>query len=184
MRFPVTVPVLGLSSFAWVGAACDADGCLRPLQGNAAAASSYCSTYTKTIATATTGFPSYIPTTCGPSRVSSVCTCLASSTTGPTTTAHPACSAGRVDVNPSFYGLPPLYAADVAPWTITHNGGSAGCRLNSYSYAEADHDSTTVRSALCKYDFIPCFLTTPMYNLYVSAQVGMKLGPIMDFHVK
>lgn len=108
MRFPSTVPVLGLSSFAWVGAACNADDCSRPLQGNAAAASSYCSTYTKAIATATTGFPSYIPTTYGPSRVSSVCTCLASSTSGPTTTAQPACSTGQVVLKPSFYGLPPF----------------------------------------------------------------------------
>ncbi len=106
--FPSTVPVLGLSYFAWVGAACNADDCSRPLQGNAAAASCYCSTYTKATATATTGFPSYIPTTYGPSRVSSVCTCLASSTSGPTTTAQPACSTGQVVLKPSFYGLPPF----------------------------------------------------------------------------
>jgi len=139
MRFLVTVLVVGLCSHALLGAACNADKCLRPLQGNAAAASSYCSTYTKAIATATTGFPSYIPATCGPSRVSSVCACLAFSTTGPTTMAHPACSTGQVVVNPNFYGLSPLYTADVAPWTITYNCGSAGCMLDPYSYYEVDH---------------------------------------------
>lgn len=32
-----------------------------------------------------------------------------------------------------------LYAADIIPWTINHNGGSAGCVLDPYSYYEVDH---------------------------------------------
>lgn len=43
-----------------------------------------------------------------------VCTRRASSITGPAATAHPVCSTGQVVMNPSFYILPPLYAADVA----------------------------------------------------------------------
>lgn len=53
--------------------ACVADNCYNNL--NHHSASAFCSTYTTTINTATTGLPTYIPTSCY-SRISSVCTCL------------------------------------------------------------------------------------------------------------
>ncbi|KAL8668245.1 MAG: hypothetical protein Q9202_000223 [Teloschistes flavicans] len=55
---------------------CNQDNCYRALSGSISAASSFCATYTTAIVTASTGTPTYIPSTCGPSRISSACTCV------------------------------------------------------------------------------------------------------------
>ena len=52
------------------------DNCNRALHASISAASSFCATYTTSSVTATTGIPTYIPSTCGPSRISSACTCV------------------------------------------------------------------------------------------------------------
>lgn len=54
--------------------------------------------------------------------------------------ARAGCSTGQVVMNPSFYGLPPDYAPNISPWSITHEFGSPGCTYDPNSYAEADHD--------------------------------------------
>ncbi|CAF9926114.1 MAG: hypothetical protein HETSPECPRED_006259 [Heterodermia speciosa] len=55
---------------------CNNDNCNRALRASISAASSFCATYTTSTVTATTGIPTYIPSTCGPSRISSACTCV------------------------------------------------------------------------------------------------------------
>ena len=55
---------------------CNNDNCNRALRASISAASSFCATYTTSAVTATTGIPTYIPSTCGPSRISSACTCV------------------------------------------------------------------------------------------------------------
>lgn len=79
--------------------------------------------------------PSYIPTTCSPSRVSSACACIASETSAPA-----ACSTGQVVVNPSFYGPPPIPQPQLSPWVIGHDSGSPGCVFNPSSYDDAARD--------------------------------------------
>lgn len=55
-------------------AACVSDNCYNNL--NHHSASTFCSTYTTTVNTASTGLPTYIPTECNYSRLSSACSCL------------------------------------------------------------------------------------------------------------
>ena len=77
--------------------ACTQDNCLRALSNHATSASPYCSSYLTATQTATTGFPTYIPSTCGPSRVSSACTCLAlPPSTSSTSTAAQCTHTGQV----------------------------------------------------------------------------------------
>ncbi|KAL8823201.1 MAG: hypothetical protein Q9191_006080, partial [Dirinaria sp. TL-2023a] len=58
------------------------------------------------------------------------------------TSAASACSTGQIVVNPSFYGLPPVYAPDIAPWTIHHDIGNAdpACFYDDDSYNDAARD--------------------------------------------
>ena len=117
-------------------AVCNADNCLNALKNHAASASAYCTSYTTSTQTATTGFPTYIPQTCGPSRVSSACSCLATTTTAvlttttTTTTSTTACSTptgyygNNYVANPDFYGN---QDQTLAPWVITNEAGSPGC---------------------------------------------------------
>ncbi|MCJ1242118.1 hypothetical protein MMC14_010125, partial [Varicellaria rhodocarpa] len=116
-------------------ALCNADNCLNALKNHAASASAYCTSYTTSVQTATTGFPTYIPQTCGPSRVSSACSCLATTTTttttSTTTTTPTACSTptgyygDNYVSNPDFYGI--MQDQTLAPWVITNEEGSPGC---------------------------------------------------------
>ncbi|KAL8693982.1 MAG: hypothetical protein Q9218_001280 [Villophora microphyllina] len=55
---------------------CNSDNCNRALRVSISAANSFCATYTTATVTASTGIPTYIPSTCGPSRISSACTCV------------------------------------------------------------------------------------------------------------
>lgn len=115
---------------------CTSDNCLRALKAQPSSASAFCSTYTTSVATATTGIPSYIPIACAPSRVSSACSCFVTPTATPT-----ACPTGQVITWPNFYGC--NYTSDyydcgpqLAPWTITHRPGSTGCYLgNGYVWS-------------------------------------------------
>ena len=93
----------------------------------------------------TKALPTYVPKACGPSRISSACSCVASSTAASSATATPttaptACSTGQVVVNPSFYGYPTI-GGDLSPWTIEHDSGATGCTHNKNSYSEAASDS-------------------------------------------
>lgn len=91
---------------------CNADNCLRALQRKGSVANSFCASYTAATTTEVTsrfsqtkkgmltlkpltGLPSYVPSFCGPTRVSSACSCIASPTSAP-----PTCSTGQVVVNP------------------------------------------------------------------------------------
>ena len=117
-------------------ALCNADNCLNALKNHAARASAYCTSYTTSAQTATTGFPTCIPQTCGPSRVSSACSCLATTTTTfttttfTTTTTPTACPTptgyfgDNYVANPDFYGM---QDQTLAPWVITNEEGSLGC---------------------------------------------------------
>jgi len=140
MRYSVTVLVMGLLSLAFVGAACNADNCLGPFRAMPPPRAPVVVLTPRQLQQRLRGVrPAYLRP-CGPSRISSAYPCLASISTCSTTTADSACYTGQVAVNPSFYGLPPLYPANSTPWTITHNGGSAGYVFDLYSYTEADHD--------------------------------------------
>ena len=55
---------------------CNGDNCLNALLRNSVSASSFCATYTQASVTVVTGLPTYVPTSCIPSRVSSACTCV------------------------------------------------------------------------------------------------------------
>ena len=83
---------------------CNADNCLRALQRKGSAANSFCASYTAATTTEVTstlcqskkriltsnlliGLPSYVPKICGPSRVSSACSCIASQTSASQTSA-------------------------------------------------------------------------------------------------
>ena len=68
-------------------AQCSEDNCLRALRNHITSASQFCNTYTTSTNTASTGFPTYVPTTCGPTRVSSACSCAI--TKGPCATNAP-----------------------------------------------------------------------------------------------
>ena len=110
---------------------CKADNCLRALQARPTDASAYCTTYTTSVHTATAGFPAYIPQSCGPSRVSSACSCVATATSFPTSTP---CPTGNVVANPDFFGVNPGDQT-LTPWVITNNLGSPGCTfVRGYDY--------------------------------------------------
>ena len=68
-------------------AQCNEDNCLRALRNHITSASAFCNTYTTSTNTATAGFPTFVPTTCGPTRVSSACSCAI--TKGPCATNAP-----------------------------------------------------------------------------------------------
>ena len=68
-------------------AQCNEDNCLRALRNHITSASEFCNTYTTSTNTAATDFPTYVPTTCGPTRVSSACSCAI--TKGPCATNAP-----------------------------------------------------------------------------------------------
>lgn len=77
--------------------ACASDNCFRQLASRTASASPFCHTFTTATTTAVTGFPTYLSTSCGVARASSVCSCLwpAAPTTSPPTTTT---AAGTVTV--------------------------------------------------------------------------------------
>ena len=119
---------------------CNADNCLRALSGNSASASAYCSAYTTATQTATTGFPTYVPAECGPSRVSSACTCLVTPTSSPTPSACP--TGQQVVQNPGFEGAGYPNGGDdntLPPWVITHvtNSSGGGCVYRPNTYDDA-----------------------------------------------
>ncbi|MCJ1312611.1 Phosphatidylinositol 4-kinase type 2-beta [Agyrium rufum] len=85
---PSPEPTSPPSAIIQARAACNEDNCLRALRNQITAASAFCNTYTSaTTNTASTGFPTFVPTTCGPSRVSSACSCAV--TKGPCATNAP-----------------------------------------------------------------------------------------------
>ena len=78
--------VVAVALIRTTSASCALDNCYRNLAHNSA--SDFCSTYTTTVNTATTGLPTYIPTSCY-TRLSSACSCVypgsMSITSGPAT---------------------------------------------------------------------------------------------------
>lgn len=138
---------------------CTTDGCLIAFEANARPASTFCAAYTnphtavgspaatrsaqlykhrRQASALDPYYTSFIPSTCQPSDLSSACTCHATYTAPPSAVAT--CSKGQVIVNPSFDGLPPTYAPDISPWTITHVYGDGGCALNLGNPLEAATD--------------------------------------------
>lgn len=129
----VTSPLIlaGVAPIRLEKRACNADNCLRALEAKPLDASTYCTAYTTSVRTVTTGFPTYIPQSCGPSRVSSACSCLATATASPTPTP---CPTSNVVANPDFYGVHPGDQT-LTPWVITSKLGSPGCTyVQGYSY--------------------------------------------------
>ncbi|KAL8636812.1 MAG: hypothetical protein Q9228_005835 [Teloschistes exilis] len=84
--------LLPLSYLATVAARCDRDNCLRALAATPTKASTFCASYTSTKNTATAAISSYAaPCSNSPSRVSSACSCVVTSTPSP-----PACTPSTI----------------------------------------------------------------------------------------
>ncbi|MCJ1482542.1 hypothetical protein MMC06_002708 [Schaereria dolodes] len=107
-------------------AACNQDNCYRALAGHSTSASAFCATYTKTVATATTGLPTYAsPCSSSPARITSACDCVfpAPTTTTTSTTASRTCTPSPIinatfrngDFNEAPYG-PSQEDASQPPW--------------------------------------------------------------------
>ena len=99
---------------------CNTDNCLRALRGSSLAASAFCTTYTKSIQTATSAIPTYATSGCAdsPSRVSSACSCLV---TPPATACLPGAPT-QVVQTPGFECPTPNGSIDqktYGPWSIT-----------------------------------------------------------------
>ena len=97
-------------------AQCAEDNCLRALRNHITSASSFCNTYATAVQTATDGFPTFVPTTCGPTRVSSACSCAV--TKGPCATNAPA----QVVQLPDFEMDTTSTSYD-GPWNATDTAG-------------------------------------------------------------
>jgi len=79
MRGPTTsagaaVLLTALLSPAALAAQCNADNCYNQIARFSASA--FCSAFTTATVTAVTGFPTFVSTSCGASRVSSACSCI------------------------------------------------------------------------------------------------------------
>lgn len=124
---------------------CNADNCLRALRAHSSSASSFCTTFTESINTATTSLPAYATSACGsplsPSRVSSACSCIVTSTSTPCATDAPTQVVGY----PGFEcPTPTLYTtATEGPWTVTDSTtpgytygpfGNIYCGNDQYAY--------------------------------------------------
>ena len=128
---------------------CNADNCLRALRARSSSASSFCTDYTANCAyfrptesCPPLPTPTYVPSTCGPGRVSSACYCLAVPAT-PTVTPPPCAPSGQppaaaqVLERPSFYYYEDAGYFDISPWVLTYDGGGPGC-LPASGYSNAD----------------------------------------------
>ena len=73
--FPLLITLLPTT----LGAACNSDNCYNNLLHHTA--TDFCATYTTTTNTGSVGVPTYVPTSCLASRLSSACTCLYPSAT-------------------------------------------------------------------------------------------------------
>ncbi|KAL8662100.1 MAG: hypothetical protein Q9202_004992 [Teloschistes flavicans] len=84
--------LLPLSFFGTVAARCDRDNCLRALAATPTKASAFCASYTSSIKTATAAISPYAASCSNsPSRVSSACSCVVTSTPSP-----PACTPSTI----------------------------------------------------------------------------------------
>ncbi|CAF9937432.1 MAG: hypothetical protein HETSPECPRED_000537 [Heterodermia speciosa] len=114
---------------------CNADNCLRALfpTGTPSAVSSalaFCATYTTTINTATTGFPTRATAGCGTAtaRYSSACSCKPTATSCP-----PVVAPNNLVQNGGFEcGLPPWTAGDVV--NTAHKLSSPGAAGSNTAY--------------------------------------------------
>lgn len=95
------------SLLSLVSATCNRDNCLRALAATPTKASSFCATYTKTPQTAT-AFPTY-GSFCSnlPSRVSSACSCVVTSTPTSAPTCVPSPVINAATRNGNFEDYPP-----------------------------------------------------------------------------
>jgi hypothetical protein len=127
---------LYLSSTGLVSAdTCNGDNCLNALKRFGTTAISFCNEYTAY--PSTTATPTYVPSTCGPQRLSSACYC-ADNVGNPTYTPAP-CPTGQVIANPSFYGQAGSQETDIRPWVIAVPNGQPGCvPVNGYSLSYMD----------------------------------------------
>ena len=134
---PVTAfLVASLASLAAANT-CNGDNCLNAMRQHSAAASSFCNTYTTTLYGTAAPTPTYVPTTCGPQRLSSACYCV-DGVSNPTYTPA-ACPTGQVGQNPSFYGQPAADSrnVDIRPWVLAVPTGVPGC-VPAVGYSLAD----------------------------------------------
>ena len=111
-------PFLSLAS-----AACNADNCLRALRGTPTKASAFCSTYTKTTSTATAiaTYGSFCSNS--PSRVSSACSCVV--TSSPTPICRPSPVINAATRNGNFEDYPPPGQGVInfqPPWYFDESG--------------------------------------------------------------
>jgi hypothetical protein len=129
-----SVAVIVLSGFV-AADTCNGDNCLRALQGShSSSAITFCNSYTGYGSVPT---PTYVPSTCGPQRLSSACYC-ADNTANPSYTPAP-CPTGQVLQNPSFYRYLASGNVDIRPWVIAVPSGVPGCvPANGYSLSFMD----------------------------------------------
>ena len=156
---------------------CNNDNCNRALRASISAASSFCATYTTSTVTATTGIPTYIPSTCGPSRISSACTCVVTKS---------ACAFNaptQVVQDPGFEATPDPNVSDSVhsgagtPWLATDTtGDDFFVQGDGYSGPGFWYSiPVRVRSS------DPCLTTDPFSHK--QARLGLRLGfPRSDRH--
>ncbi|KAG6999516.1 mannan endo-1,4-beta-mannosidase B [Physcia stellaris] len=159
-------------------AGCNADNCLRALfpTGTPSAVSSalaFCSTYTTTVNTATTGFPTRATNGCGtsPSRYSSACSCKPT----PTPSCAPVGPAGNLVKNGGFEcGLAPWTAGDVVNTAHKLSSPGAGGSATAYEFDQIgpqDPDSNGN----------PAFVTQDVTGLTAGAQYNLIYSVRFDF---
>jgi hypothetical protein len=125
-----SVAVLLLSGFV-AADTCNGDNCLRALSGASSSGITFCHSYTNGYSVPT---PTYLPSTCGPQRLSSACYC-ADNTANPAYTPAP-CPTSQVLQNPSFWRYMATGNVDIRPWVIAVPTGAPGCHpASGYSLA-------------------------------------------------
>ena len=121
--------VLQLALAVTALAQCNQDNCYRAFAQRTSSVSSFCSTYTTTINTATTSLPTYA-TACSnlPSEISSACSCIA-----PSTPPHPACTPTPIvnlNVRNGGFNTPsiaPYYTTSTQPpWAVQSSFSQSG----------------------------------------------------------
>jgi hypothetical protein len=149
------VAVLVLSGFV-AADTCNGDNCLRALKGAGSSAITFCNSYTDYQSVPT---PTYVPSTCGPQRLSSACYC-ADNTANPTYTPAP-CPTAQVLRNPSFWRYLATGNVDIRPWVISVPSGVPGC-FPASGYSGIHEWEMGATPAAC---MVKCLPTTDMSML-------------------
>ncbi|KAH6650777.1 hypothetical protein F5144DRAFT_557283 [Chaetomium tenue] len=181
--FPLLAALFFLSSFTTANT-CNGDNCLNALRQHSASALDFCHSYTTALYGTAAPTPTFVPTTCSPQRLSSACYC-ADQVSNPTYT-PPACPAGQVIQNPSFYGQPATDTSNVniKPWVIAVPTGAPGCvPAGSYSTADMSGAWGDPRSIQCSFDPVIGGLSTITQDIKLcpAATYTLRLASACNF---